>query len=122
MKKVIAGFVAALALAAMIVPAATRAKDIKTINASEANGKISISGTAEAGTLAVAIMVYDEAGSELVAMKTAAVSDENLYYSDITLAEGTYVVKVADYEGGNYQTTTVSPVVIPAAPNSGAAE
>ena len=125
MKKVIAGFVATLALAAMIVPATTRAKDIKTVNASEANGKITISGTAEAGTLAVAIMVYDKAGSELMAMETAAVSNENLYYSEITLAEDTYLIKVADYDGGNYQVKTVSPATnkeLPAAPNSGAAK
>lgn len=125
MKKVIACIVTVLALAAVIVPATTRAKDIKTINASEANGKISVSGTAEAGTLAVAVMVYDENGSELLAMETASVSDESLYYAEVELPEGTYQVKVADYDGGDYKTATVSPVKkseIPTAPNSGSTD
>ena len=125
MKKVIACIVTVLALAAVIVPATTRAKDIKTINASEANGKISVSGTAEAGTLAVAVMVYDENGSELLAMETASVSDESLYYAEVELPEGTYQVKVADYDGGDYKTATVSPTKkseVPTAPNSGSTD
>ena len=125
MKKVIACIVTVLALAAVIVPATTRAKDIKTVNASEANGKISVSGTAEAGTLAVAVMVYDENGSELLAMETASVSDESLYYAEVELTEGTYQVKVADYDGGDYKTATVSPAKkseVPTAPNSGSTD
>ena len=127
-KKIIAGIITILALAVAMIPATTRAKDIKTINASESNGKVSVSGTAEAGTLAVAVLVYDENGAELLAMETASVSDENLYYAEVELAEGTYLVKVADYDGGDYKTATVSPEtkteekVVPAAPNSGSAE
>ena len=124
MKKVIACVVTVLALSAAIVPATTRAKDIKTVNVSEANGKISVSGTAEAGTLAVAVMIYDE-DSNLVAMETAGVSDENLYYAEVALAESTYTVKVADYDGGAYKTATVSPAKkseVPTAPNSGSTD
>ena len=127
MKKVIASLIAVLALAVAIVPTTTRAKEIKTINASEAGGKISVSGTAEAGTLAVAVMVYDEEGENLITFETAGVSDESLYYFETEIPEGTYVVKVADYDGGNYKIATVSPKTeekseekpLPAAPNSG---
>ena len=126
MKKIALGFVAALALAVSVVPFAAHAKEIKTINASQASGKVSVSGTAEAGTLAVAVMIYDESGKDLVAFETASVSDENLYYAEISVAEGKYLVKVADYDGGDFKTATVSPAeqknvpAIPGAPNSGA--
>ncbi|MBR3177551.1 hypothetical protein IKF27_01955 [Candidatus Saccharibacteria bacterium] len=126
MKKITLGFITALALAVSITPFAARAKEIKTINASEEGGKVSVSGTAEAGTLAVAVMVYDESGKELIAFETAAVSDENIYYAEISVAEGKYLVKVADYDGGDFKTATVSPAeqenvpTIPGAPNSGA--
>ena len=126
MKKIALGFVTALALAVSVVPFAARAKEIKTINASEEGGKVSVSGTAEAGTLAVAVMVYDESGKDLIAFETAAVSDENIYYAEISVAEGKYLVKVADYDGGDFKTATVSPAeqenapTIPGAPNSGA--
>ncbi|MBQ9017311.1 hypothetical protein IJ103_03685 [Candidatus Saccharibacteria bacterium] len=128
MKKIVCSLAifVTLAIAAFGTAGRTIAKDIKTLNAEIADGTISISGTAEAGTLAVAILVYDEAGSELLAMETASVSDENLYYAEISLADGTYLGKVADYDGGDYKTATVSPAteeeeekVLPAAPNSG---
>ncbi len=125
MKKIALGFVTTLALAASVVPFTARAKDIKTVNASEASGKVSVSGTAETGTLAVAVMVYDESGKDLIAFETASVSDENLYYAEINVAEGKYLIKVADYDGGDFKTATVAPEekkAIPAAPNSGAAE
>ena len=123
MKKIALGFVTALALAVSVVPFAARAKEIKTINASQASGKVSVSGTAEAGTLAVAVMIYDESGKDLVAFETASVSDENLYYAEINVSDGKYLVKVADYDGGDFKTATVAPAEkkdIPAAPNSGA--
>ncbi|MBQ8992364.1 hypothetical protein IJ090_02960 [Candidatus Saccharibacteria bacterium] len=131
MKKIVCSLAVfvAVTIAAFGMTGRTIAKDIKTLNAAIKNDTISISGTAEAGTLAVAILVYDEAGSELLAMETASVSDENLYYAEIGLTDGTYLVKVADYDGGDYKTATVSPeteesseeeaTVIPTAPNSG---
>lgn len=122
MKKIIKTLIITLAFIAIATPFTASAKDIKTINASYESGKITVSGTAEAGTLAVAIMVYDESGAELLAMQTASVSDESLYYSEIELVEGNYLVKVADYDGGSYKTATISTTkpVIPGAPNSGA--
>ena len=94
----------------MIVPIKTvQAKTITTLEVTESNGKISVSGTAEEGTLAVAIMVYDESGKNLVTMQTTAVESNNTYADTIEVESGTYVVKVADYDGGNFVTKTVSP-------------
>ena len=121
MKKIALGAVITLALAASVTPFVASAKDIKTVSANYEGGKIAVSGTAETGTLAVAVMVYDEKGAELLAMQTASVSDESLYYSEIELAEGNYIVKVADYDGGNFKTATVTAAkAVPGAPNSGA--
>ena len=58
-------------------------------------------------------------------METASVSDESLYYAEVELPEGTYQVKVADYDGGDYKTATVSPAKkseVPTAPNSGSTD
>ena len=122
MKKIILGAAASLALAVAFVPFGAQAKEIKTMTASEGNGKVSVSGIAEAGTLAVAVMIYDESGKDLVAFETVSVSDEDFYFADIEVAEGKYLVKVADYDGGDFKTVIVSPdaKVIPGAPNSGA--
>lgn len=123
--KLVIALTIALAFAAVATPFTTSAKDIKTINATYESGKIAVSGTAEAGTLAVAVMIYDEKGVDLLAFETAAVSDENLYYTEVEMTEGKYLVKVADYDGGDFKTATIAPetkVVIPGAPNTGAAQ
>ena len=126
MKKVIKGIIITLALAFTVVPFGASAKNIKTLSATEKDGVISVSGTAEAGTLAVAVMVYNETGTELVVMGTTGVASDNTFATEIELPSGTYQIRVADYDGGDYQITTVSPAkeaskVIPTAPNSGKA-
>ena len=134
MKKSLKIALAALGLA-VLVPGATYAKEITSLNAALGDGYIAVAGTAEAGTLAVAVLVYDESGEELIAMETTDVTDENSYATRIAADSGTYIVKVADYEGGDYQTVTVAPAstsddaeeetttetttVTPGAPNSG---
>lgn len=85
--------------------------NIKTIDASISNGTISVSGTTEDGVLAVAIMVYDSTETNLITMQTTSVGSDNSYSDTITLASGTYVVKVADYDGGEYVTKTVKETI-----------
>ena len=55
--------------------------DVKTINASINDNKISVYGTVNNGVLAVAILVYEEDGTTLVTMATTSV-DSNDKYSD----------------------------------------
>ena len=85
------------------------AKNISGVSAVSSNGKIIVSGTAEEGTLACAVFVYDSTESTLLDMETCAVKEDSTfrYQMTKTYAKGDYVVKVADYDGGNYQTTTV---------------
>ena len=55
--------------------------DVKTINASINDNKISVDGTVNNGVLAVAILVYEEDETTLVTMETTSV-DSNDKYSD----------------------------------------
>lgn len=93
----------------VIVSANADAKNISGVSAVSSNGKIIVSGTAEEGTLACAVFVYDGTESTLLDMETCAVKEDSTfrYQMTKTYAKGEYVVKVADYDGGNYQTTTV---------------
>lgn len=83
--------------------------NVKTINASISDNKISVDGTVDNGVLAVAIMVYDEAGTNLLKMQTTAVGVDDSFKDTINIKNGTYVVKAANYDGGTYITKTVAP-------------
>ncbi|MDD6193624.1 MAG: hypothetical protein PUB19_01850 [Lachnospiraceae bacterium] len=87
-----------------------QAKTISSVSAVNSNGKITVSGTAEEGTLACAVFVYDSTGSTLLDMETCEVNADNSfrYQMSKTYDKGTYVVKVADYDGGSYKSTTVT--------------
>lgn len=95
----------------MIIPAKESLaanKKILTMEATQNNGLIWVSGTAEEGALAVAIAVYNEDGTELVTMQTTSVNSESKFSDSISVEKGKYLVKVADYEGGEYKEATVS--------------
>ena len=87
-----------------------QAKTISSVSAVNSNGKITVSGTAEEGTLACAVFVYDSTGSTLLDMETCEVNADNSfrYQMSKTYDKGTYVVKVADYDGGSYKSTTAT--------------
>lgn len=86
------------------------AKNITSVNATAANGKITVYGTAEEGTLACAVLVYDETETNLLSMETCGVAADSTYSYTLGMefANGTYVVKVADYDGGSYTTAKVT--------------
>lgn len=85
-----------------------QAGSISSMSAVGGSGKVTVSGTAGSGVVAVAIMVYDETGTTLKAMETTGVDDSSKYATEISVDAGTYLIKVADYEGGDYQTATVT--------------
>lgn len=84
-----------------------KAEAIRTLNVSESNGQITVSGTTNDGILAVAIQVYDSTGSTLLNMKTTSVSGTNTYSDTISMQSGTYVIRVANYAGGDFISKTV---------------
>ena len=83
--------------------------NVKTINASITDNKISVDGTVDNGVLAVAIMVYKEDGTTLVTMKTTSVDSNDKYSNTIDVTAGKkYIVKAANYDGGEYITKKVT--------------
>lgn len=81
-----------------------------SVNASESsNGEITVSGTVENSMVAAAVNVYDASGENLITMRTTQINDDNTFSTQISLDAGTYIIKVADYNGGEYKSLTVTP-------------
>lgn len=101
-KKISLVVIAVILMLALIIPSSkvyAANKKVNEVNAEQANGKITVSGTVEDGMLAVAVQVLDKDG-KFVTLETGAVDANNKYSLLIEVPEGTYTVKVADYEGG----------------------
>ena len=85
------------------------AGSVTSVSVCGANNKITVSGTTDASVLACAVLVYDSTGTNLVAMETCAASSGAYSYTlTQSFAAGSYVVKVADYNGGDYATANVT--------------
>jgi LPXTG-motif cell wall-anchored protein len=84
------------------------AGNISTVNATPSKNKVTVSGKANADVLAVAILVYSE--KNLMYMETCNVDNSQNYSCELNYSfeDGTYSIKVADYNGGNYMNTTVT--------------
>lgn len=110
MKKIIRNILPALALALILIMPGdkTMAGTIASIDASVKDGTVTVSGTVDSSVLSVAIFVYDEAGENMLQMKSVAVASDHKYSEDFKLSDGKYLVKAADYEGGKFAETTVT--------------
>ena len=85
------------------------AGSVTSVSVSGANNKITVSGTTDASVLACAVLVYDSAGTNLLGMETCAASGGAYSYTlTQNFAAGTYMIKVADYNGGDYATANVT--------------
>ena len=92
----------------MLFASSVNAKTVTNLTVTQKDGKLSISGTAEAGMLAAQVVVYDEEEKNIIVMESTPVKDDNTYSIDITVPAATYVVKVADYDGGDYNSVKVA--------------
>ena len=110
MRKIIRNILPALALALILIMPGDKAMagTIASIDASVKEGTVTVSGTADSGVLSVAIFVYDEAGENMLQMKSVAVASDQKYSENFKLSDGKYLVKAADYEGGKFAETTVT--------------
>ncbi|MEE1240061.1 MAG: hypothetical protein UHO61_09095 [Acutalibacteraceae bacterium] len=81
---------------------------VNTLNTTEKDDSVLFYGTVDGETLAVSLMVYDQSGDNLVSIASAAVDDKNEYSIEMQLSKGTYVVKIADYNGGSFLEKTVT--------------
>lgn len=84
-----------------ILPLNVNAKNISTLDVTSKDNKISVSGTTENGVLAIAVLVY--LNDDLIHMETCS-NNNNKYSCELTKSfeKGEYIIKVADYEGGDY--------------------
>ena len=97
-------FVFTLAIVMLITCGSVNAKSVTSVNADVTEEEIVVSGTTESGVLAVQIMLYDEKEENIVLVQSAAVDNSNKYTCTLSAKAGTYVVKVADYDGGSFAT------------------
>ena len=94
---------------------------ITSLSANISDQTITVSGTAESGVLATQVIVYDESGENIVAMQSTGVEADNSFSTTIAVGSGAkYIVKVADYDGGEYSSVAVTTAADPSgSPNSG---
>ena len=107
MRKIIRNILPVLALAFILIMPGNKAMagTIASIETSVKDGTVTVSGTADSGVLSVAIFVYDEAGENMLQMKSVAVDSDRKYSENFKLSDGKYLVKAADYEGGKFVET-----------------
>lgn len=110
MKKILRISVSLLLMGLIVCASAVTcfAGTVNTLNTTVKNDTVLFYGTVDSETLAVSLMVYDQSGDNLVSIASAAVNDKNEYSIEMNLAEGTYVVKAADYNGGKFLEKTVT--------------
>ena len=119
MKKIVKGFLsvfvfAVLACLCVFADDTTNgstnsdSKSVISLNVSVSGSSLLVNDEAEEGVLAVAVAIYDKSGENLVTVQTAAVDDDNNYQTSLELEDGSYVIKVADYEGGSYLTKKIT--------------
>ena len=109
MKKVLMTMVMIMTLCLTLVhnPIKAEAGNVASLNVTATDEAINVSGTMDSGVVAAAIFVYAEDGKTLVTMKTTQVDSGN-FSESIALEPGTYTVKVADYDGGEFASSDVT--------------
>lgn len=97
-----------LALVLILTSVAAMAGEVESISVTPENGAVSVSGVAGSDVFAVLVMVYDESEENLLKMESVAVNDSKEFMLKIELADGNYIIKAADYEGGAYKSAKVT--------------
>ncbi|MBQ3430406.1 hypothetical protein IJG21_03225 [Candidatus Saccharibacteria bacterium] len=90
--------------------------DVLTVEASQASGVVSFSGTTETGVLAVSCSLNSKDGEELDFTSTA-VSDDK-FSGSFEIQEGDYDVKCANYDGGRIVVASVGEEEVDSKENS----
>ena len=79
--------------------------NVKTLEATLSDNTITVKGTVDDGVLAVAVMIYDSTETDVIKFETTSVNEDNTFEYKITVDKtDNYVVKAANYDGGDYVT------------------
>ena len=99
-----------LVLFVVLSPKALAAEGkVLTADATEdKTGVITVKGTTEDSVIAVSVSVYDENG-EFIKVVHGQVNDDNTYLVTIEMEAKKYIVRTANYDGGEYVEKTVEP-------------
>lgn len=98
-----------LIVLAIVIAPSVFAGEIKTADASiDTNGKITVKGTTESSVVAVAVAIHAEDGT-FIKVVTGSVNDDNTYEVTADMEAKKYILKVADYHGGNFIEKEVDP-------------
>lgn len=81
--------------------------DITSVVVTSDGTQITVSGTTRDAVAASSIFVYKKDDATLTRLTTIAVNDNNAFSKTIPLEEGAYVVRVANYDGGQATTNNV---------------
>ena len=96
--------------------------NVSTISAEQSGVKVSFSGTAETGVLAVTCGLIDVNGNEK-AINSVAVNNSGKFEGSFTIggSEEVKTIRCANYDGGDWATATivVNEPFIPKAPDTG---
>lgn len=98
----------AFAFILLIPGVQAQAGTISSVSATAGTNEFTVSGVAGDDVLSVAIFVYDSTGKTLLQMKSVAVDSNHTYTDTFEAEKGTYLVKVADYEGGAFSEANVT--------------
>ena len=106
-KKSIMLVLVAVLVLVMFVPSnkvlAVNNKKVISVNVKQENEELIVDGEVEEGMLAVAVQVYNQ-DNQLVKLKTGEVDSNNKYEVTFTLPKASYIIKVADFDGGEVVT------------------
>ncbi len=118
-KRIIALALALLMLCA--IPVSTLAAEAAgSITVSYSSGTVSFSGIVPDGVKAVAVLLFDPSGDQ-IAMTTCAVTNQGAFSGSIRIvltSYGTYAVKAANYEGGEFFSEDAFNLTAPPSPGS----
>ena len=99
-----------IVLFSVLIAPKVLAANVLTLEASESNtGIITVKGSAESSVMAVAINIYEEDGTTFITQRSVQVNDDNTFEFNEAFEAKKYVIKVADYDGGNFIEKSISP-------------
>ena len=99
-----------LMICTLVIPVqSVMAANVLSVSGKLKDNMLTVSGTTDASVIAAVICVYNSDESDLLAMESVSVSNGTYSneFSNRTFSGDTYIVKVADYDGGTYNTITV---------------